>query len=177
MAAIYSSMKDILFGYDTDIHFENGDIMLTSTGTDFIEREIYKLLLTEHGQWKTNLRLGASPVKFAGEPNTREIAKRLEQYVQEGISFAIAPATSKVQVVPTDYTSVLILIDIYSPDALELSIPFEFSYDNGISKLDRSDPRLTVPKSNEYQVNDISNLTKPNKYWSRMSQRLNNRLL
>lgn len=177
MAAIYSNMKDILFGYDTDVHFENGDLMLTSTGVDFIEREIYKLLITEHGQWKTNLRLGSSPVKFAGEQNTRETAKRLEQYVQEGLAFAIAPATSKVKVVPTDYNSVLVLIDIYSPDALELSIPFEFSYDNGISKLDRSDPRLTVPTTGDYQVNDITNLMKPNKYWNRMSQRLNNRLL
>lgn len=166
---LYTNMKDILFGYDTDLHFENGDLMLTSTGTDFIEREVYKLLITEHGQWKTNMRIGASPVVFAGEPNTRETAKALEKYLTEGLAFSLAPAASKIKVVPTNYDTVLIFIDIYSPDALEISIPFEFNFTNGISKLERGDPRTVVPKTGDYQVNDIANLRKPNKYWNRLS--------
>lgn len=170
MPGLYSNMRDILFGYDTDIHFENGDLMLTTTGTDFIEREVFKLLITEHGQWKTNQRLGASPVVFAGEPNTRETAKKLEQYVLDGLAFAIAPATAKVKAVPTDYDSILVFIDIYSPEALELTIPFEFSYVNGVTKLDKADPRLQIkPKTGQYEVNDITNLKTPNKYWARLS--------
>ena len=91
---LYSRMKDIMFGYDTDIHFEKGDLMLTSTGTDFIEREIYKILVTERGQWGANQQLGASPVVFAGEPNTREVANDLEQYIQDGLKFAVSPSGS-----------------------------------------------------------------------------------
>lgn len=166
---LYTEMKDILFGYDTDIHFEKGDLMLTSTGTDFIEREVYKLLITERGQWQFNQPLGASPVVFAGEPNTRETAKQLEQYLEDNLSFTLAPAIAEYRVVPTDYDSVVIFIDIFSPDSLEITIPFEFSFVNGISKLDRADPRVTKPKSGQYNINDISSLKKPNKYWSRIS--------
>lgn len=169
---LYANMKDIMFGLDTDIHFENDDLMLTSTGTDFIEREVYKLLITEKGDWGTNLRLGASPVKFAGEPNTRESAAEVEQYLEEGLAFAVAPSKVKARCVPTNYESIMIFIDIYSPDAIALTMPFEFNYVNGISKLTRADPRTVKPRSSsEYQINDISNLKKPNKYWDR--QRLN----
>lgn len=166
-APLYSQMTDILLGYDTDIYFE-GDDLMTCNGVDFIEREIYKLLITEHGEWKLSQNLGCSPVKFAGEQNTRETAKKLEQYIVEGLAFSVAPAKLKVRVVPTNYDTVLLFIDIYSPSNLELSIPFEFNYNNGISKLDRADPRIVVPKTDTYTVNDIMNLKKPNKYWSRL---------
>lgn len=170
-------MKDVLFGYDSDLHFENGDLMLTNSGTDFIEREIYKLLITERGEWKTNLRLGASPVIFAGQPNTKETAKALEKYLFESLNLTIAPANAKIKVTPIDYTSVIIFIDIYTPDALEISIPFSFDYTNGISKLDRGDPRLVTPETGDYEVNDINNLKQPNKYWSRLSSRSANSFL
>lgn len=168
---LYSKMKDVLFGYDTDIHFENGDLMLTDGGVDFIEREMYKLLVTERGQWKMNGRLGVSPVAFAGEPNTRETAKNLETYIYEGLTFAIAPAQASVRVVPTDFDTIVIFIDVFTPDALELTVPFEFDYRNGILRVDRSDPRTVKKKTGDkYAVNDISNLRKPNKYWSRLSK-------
>lgn len=168
-APLYSQMCDIRLGYDTDLHFE-GDDLMTTDGTDFIELEIYKLLTTEHGDWKLSQNLGCSPVKFAGEHNTRETAKKLEQYIVEGLTFTVAPAKLKVRVVPTDYDTVLLFIDIYSPANLELTIPFEFNYTNGISKLDRSDPRVTPPKTGQYELNDITNLKKNNKYWTRLRE-------
>jgi hypothetical protein len=167
MQELYSKMTDVMLGYDTDIHFDGGDLMTTS-GIDYIEREIYKLLITEPGQWRLNLAIGCSPVKFAGEPNTREIAKKLETYIKDGLAFTVSPAGLKVQIVPTDYDSVLLFIDILTSNAIQTTIPFEFNYTNGISKLDRADPRLVVPKTGDYQVNDLDNLSKPNKYWSRL---------
>lgn len=169
MAAIYSGMKDIMFGYDGDIYFEDGDLMLTSGGTDYIEREIYKLLITDRGQWKTNLRLGASPVVFAGQPNTRETAKDIQTYIKDSLAFTIAPATLDVRIIPTDYSTVIIMIDITSPDAVEISVPFEFSYSSGVTRLTRGDPRVVKATTGDYEVNDINNHKKPNKYWSRMS--------
>ena len=59
MAEAFAGMKDILLGYDTDIYFENNDLMIC-TGVDYIEREIYKLLITEPGDWKANFHF--SPV-------------------------------------------------------------------------------------------------------------------
>ena len=67
MAEPFGGMFDILFGYDTDIHFENGDLM-TTTGIDYIERELYKLLITIPGEWKTTPTAGASPEKPQGKP-------------------------------------------------------------------------------------------------------------
>lgn len=173
---IFSEMTDIMLGYDTDLHFEDGDLMLT-TGVDFIEREIYKLLITEPGDWRLNQQLGCSPVKFAGEPNTRENAKLIEQYITENLTFTVSPAILKVRAVPVDYSSILIFIDIYSSNNLEISIPFEFNYTNGISKLDKADPRVLTQKTDKYQINDITNLRKPNKYWDRMRDRSTTNLI
>jgi hypothetical protein len=167
MPEIYSKMTDVMMGYDTDLHFEGGDLM-TTTGIDYIEREIYKLLVTEPGEWKLNLGLGSSPIRFAGDQNTRETAQRLEQYIKDGLLFTVSPAGLKVKVVPTDYDTILLFIDITTSNSIQTTIPFEFNYTNGISKLDRADPRLVEPKTGEYQVNDIANLRKPNKYWSRL---------
>ena len=161
-------MHDILMSYDTDIAFENGDVML-STGTDFIEREIYKLLITEPGDWKRSLSLGCSPVRFAGSQNSRETAAALQQYITEGLAFTVAPAQVSVRIIPTNYDSVMIFIDIYSPDALEVTIPFIFNYNNGVSKLDHADPRTVVAQSStDYSINDSTNLSKPNKYINRL---------
>ena len=166
--ALYYQMTDILLSYDTDLAFEKGDLMLTS-GNDYIEREIYKLLITEPGDWKSQLNLGCSPIKFAGEQNTRDTASKLQQYIADGLSFTVAPAQVKVRAVPTNYDTILIFIDIYSPAALELTIPFVFNYNNGIVKLDRADPRTVIPQSSPHHtVNDITNLKKHNKYVSRL---------
>lgn len=168
MPEIYSKMTDVVLGYDTDLHFENGDLMLTS-GIDYIEREVYKLLITEPGDWKLSLGLGCSPTsKFAGEPNTRESARRLEKYITEGLAFTVYPAGINVRVVPTDYDSVIIFIDIIASNSVQTTIPFEFNYTNGITKLENADPKLITPKTGKYEINDIINLEKPNKYWARL---------
>lgn len=170
MAEAFSGMQDILLGYDTDLHFENGDLM-TTTGIDYIEREIYKLLITEPGDWKASPLLGASPNRLTGEQNTRENAQIMQDILLEGIKQTVYPASAEVRVVPTDYESVLVFIDVFVRSQEVVVLPFEFDYITGFRKLSRSDPRVTQPKTTQqYTINDISKTKRPNKYWSRIRQ-------
>lgn len=170
----YGLMVDILFGYDTDIHFAGDDLMTTS-GIDFIEREIYKLLITIPGDWKSNPTIGASPNKFTGEQNTREIGKQIEQYIAKGLRLTTAPGIPRIRVVPTSNETIMIFIDIQIGNIQKITIPFEFDYINGIKKFERIDSQVTqIAPSDQYDLNDISNLRRPNKYWSRMSYNATN---
>lgn len=170
----YGQMVDILFGYDTDIYFANDDLM-TTTGIDFIEREIYKLLITMPGDWKNNPTIGASPNKYTGEQNTREIGLEIEQYVEKGLRLTVAPGIPRVRVVPTDRDKIMVFIDIQIGNLQKITMPFEFDYINGIKKFERIDSQVTeIAPSDQYDLNDISNLRRPNKYWSRMSYNATN---
>lgn len=162
-------MKDVLFGYDTDLHFENDDLMIT-TGIDYIEREIYKLLITEPGDWKADLGIGAGLNNFTGEVNSRDTAERIQSAISDAIRITVAPAQAFVRAVPTNYSNIMVFIDLYSEDMQLLSIPFQFDFVNGFTKLDRADPRVIEQKpTNNRKENDISNIRRPNKYWSRIS--------
>lgn len=168
MAEAFSGMKDILLGYNTDIYFENNDLMLTS-GIDYIEREIYKLLITSPGDWKANRIIGCSPNSFTGEQNTRLVGKAMEDYIQAGLVETVFPSQVNVRVVPTGYESVAIFIDVIIQNEEITSIPFEFDFINGIRKLSRIDERVTSPKSTtKYKINDISNRKRPNKYFTQI---------
>lgn len=170
MAEPYSEMYDVLLGFDTDLHFENGDLMLTS-GIDYITREIYKLLITEPRDWKSNPTIGCSPNRFTGKPNTRETGKRMQRYIKEGLQETVFPGQVEVRVVPTDYDALLIFVDILVNGRDVTTIPFRFSYNNGIKILETMDQKVTSAKSSEnLKLNDISNMTKPNKYWTRIRE-------
>ena len=164
----YTGMFDILLGYDTDLHFENGDLMVT-TGLDYIEREVFKLLITEPGDWKATPKLGCSPNIFSGAQNTKENAKKIENYLLQGLTKTVSPAIPKVRVIPTGYESVMIFIDIIIQNYEVDSIPFEFDFINGIKKFNKYDYRTTEPKSsNKHKLNDNVNMKKSNKYLSSM---------
>jgi hypothetical protein len=159
-------MTDIRMNYDTDLNFESDDLMLTS-GRDYIELEVYKLLITEQGEWKASPKIGCSPQTFIGAANTRDTAKQLEAYLKEGLSFTVYPAQVDIKVVPTGYTNVMIFIDISHPDFDTDSVIFEFDFVNGIRKFNKIDERVTPPQSSDtYKLNDISNMKRPNQYWS-----------
>lgn len=172
----FNKMVDILFGYDTDLYFENDDLMTTS-GLDFIERELYKLLITDKTEWKADPSIGACPNRFTGEQNTRETGQAIERFIEDGIRLTVAPGVPKVRAVPTGEDKVMIFIDINLPDFQRVTVPFEFDFINGIRKLTRIDSRVTPKVSSpEYGVNDISNLRRPNKYWSRLSYNATNQI-
>jgi len=170
MAEAFAGMKDILLGYDTDIYFENNDLMIC-TGVDYIEREIYKLLITEPGDWKANPILGCSPNKFIGDQNTRELGKFIENYLYSGLKDTVYPSQVDVRIVPTGYESLLIFIDLLIQNEEITSIPFEFDFIKGIRKLNKMDERVMKPTSSKnYKINDITNLKKPNKYWTKIRE-------
>lgn len=166
----FEGMKDILLSYDTDIAFENGDLM-TTTGIDYIEREIYKILITEPGDWKASPLIGSSPNAFTGEQNTRETAERIKNFILEGITRTVYPATADVRIIPTNYDRVLVFIDVFIPNYETVTIPFEFNFISGFKKMNKRDERVIPSKSNKnYKINDISKMSRPNKYWSRIRQ-------
>ena len=170
MAEAFSGMHDVLLGYDTDLHFEDGDLMLT-TGIDYIEREIFKILITQPGDWKASPLIGVSPNQLTGSANTRENAIKMQDLLLEGIRSTVYPATADVRIVPTDYDSVLVFIDVYVRTNDVVVIPFEFDYITGFRKLNKADERVLETKSTqEYKINDISTVKRPNKYWSRIRE-------
>ena len=160
----YSMMNDIRLCYDTDVAFENNDLMLTS-GIDYIELELYKLLITEPGDWKISQNIGCTPNAFTGEKNDKITGKKIENYLKEGLKDTVRPGQVNIRVVPTGYDTLMIFIDIILPNFEIDSIPFEFDFINGIKKFNKIDSRVTTPISSiNYKVNDISNMKKPNKY-------------
>lgn len=167
----YGGMRDILLGYDTDIYFENGDLMQT-TGIDYIEREIYKVLITEPGDWKSDSTVGGSPNIFIGESNTRENARELESHIQQQLTPVVSPAQVEVKAVPTDYNTLMCVIEVKIEGMEILRTPFTFDFVNGFKKLYRRDERTTpIRSSSELKINNITNMRKPNKYWKRLSER------
>jgi len=167
MAEPFMGMTDFLFGYDTDIHFENGDIK-TTTGLDYLEREIFKVLLTSPGEWKASPRLGASLEEFIGQNNTREIGNIIRRHVEKSLTESIYPAQLKVKIIPTSESTLTVIIDIYVEGYIATRFPFEFNFVSGFKKITLRDAQVTGKKSSDnYQINDIAQMTRPNKYYER----------
>lgn len=167
MAEPFSAMHDFLFGYDTDIHFENGDIK-TTTGIDYLEREIYKVLITAPGEWKTAPRIGSSLEEFIGQKNTREIGSALQRHIERSLVETIYPAQMKVKVIPSSETSLIVLIEIYVNGEVSTRYPFEFDFVSGVKRITLRDAQVTGKiSSNKYEINDIAQKSQSNKYYDR----------
>jgi hypothetical protein len=168
MAEAYSGMRDILLGFDTDLHFENGDLMVT-TGIDYIQREIFKVLSTELGEWKLNQNLGGSPHIFVGQPNTREVGDALQKHIYNNIKETVFPAASTVRVIPISNEKLMVFIDIFIMDLKVAIIPFQFDFSGGLRRIQVYDPRVVPPvSSSDLKLDDIRNTQRPNQYWSRL---------
>lgn len=167
MAEPFSSMLDIRLDYETDISFENGDL-LTTTGLEYIELEIFKLLITSPGDWKASPQIGSSLENFIGLNNTREVGKAIEQHLQANLASTIYPAQLNVRIVPTSDSTITCVIDVYVDGEISTRFPFEFDFVAGFKKITLRDAKTTSKKSsNQYQINDIAQTTRPNKYYER----------
>jgi len=167
MAEPFAPMVDVLLSYDGDIEFENGDLKLC-TGLDCLKRDIYKLLITEPGDWPLFPEEGASPNKFTGEQNTRDNGKLLEKYLVEKIQPHVIPATVIAKVVPVSRESVKVYLDINIVGMDILSIPFTMDYINGISYTQIDEAVDTIESSKNIRYNDVNSLKHPNPIWNRM---------
>jgi len=167
MAEPFSEMKDFFFGYDTDIYFENGDIK-TTTGIDYLEREIYKVLITTPGDWKASPQIGSSLESFIGQQNTREIGNAIRRHIEKSLVDTIYPAQMKVKVIPSSEESLVVLIEIYIDGEVATRYPFEFNFVSGVKKITLMDAQVQSKKSsNEYEINDIAQKSQTNKYYER----------
>lgn len=168
MAELFGGMHDILLGYDTDLHFKDGDLM-TTTGIDYLEREIYKVLTTSPGDWKASPKTGAGISSFIGQQNTREIGTKIKTQVEQSLISTIYPAQLQVKVIPTSEESLVVLIDIYSNGFMATRFPFKFDFVSGFKKITLRDAEVVSKKSSvTHQLNDITGKSKPNKYYERL---------
>ena len=148
----YERMVDILFGYDTDIYFEGGDLM-TTTEIDFIEREIYKILITEPGQWKSDLNLGASPEEFTGYPNTRDTAAKLQDKLNRGLRNIVLPGQISSRVIPVDYDKITVLLELFVQGVSVTTFPFEFDFINELPYVDQMEH---IKHHSTYTIGNVS---------------------
>ena len=162
----FSPINDILFSYDGDISFENGDLMLT-TGNDLLERKVFKLLLTSINDWKFDKNIGASPNIFIGEQNTRDTGKLIESYLDTHIQEHIYPAIINTKVVPLDYDSIKIYITLYIQGTIVAKLPLTLDFINGLiyTQYDEKTDNIISNKTTKFNTNDAIN--KPNIYKDR----------
>lgn len=167
MSEPFEGMRDFLLGWDTDIHFEDGDIK-TTTGVDYIEREIFKVLSTSPGDWMASPNIGSSLDSFIGEQNTRDVGDAITQRVVQSLSSTVFPAQLKVRVVPTSKDTLTVVIELYVENYVLTRFPFQFDFVSGFRKITLRDSKVIPERSsNEYQINDITQMLNANKYYKR----------
>jgi len=166
----FYEMFDILLTYDTDIFFEDGDLM-QCTGIDYIEREVYKVLITNLGDWKLSPNIGVGLSKFIGKSNTKEVGKAIETLIERELSFVVAPATIKCRVIPIGYHSISCIIDIMVYEILDITIPFELDFTSGKIDVIKKDRVVVEKPMDNIKLNNIAQMIKPNKYWERMRKK------
>jgi len=135
--------------YDTlDLDFSwDGDLVLGSDGDlgdnrddgiRSLENEIRTVVKSEMGDWQHHPSLGANLSEFRGEPNTREIGKKIEQRVVSSLTNTgiVRLEDLKVRVVPTSVHAILIIITVtaqatpYNRLSQGESIVVSLSYDS-----------------------------------------------
>jgi len=164
---LFQFRSDILLSYDTDIDFGTGDL-LVANGLEFLKRKVFKLLITEANDWKIMPDIGASPNRFTGEQNTRTIAKQIKQFVESNIQQHIAPARIDIQVVPLNYDSVKIYLDILVADSIITTMPFTFDYVNGISYTQYDDIVDKIISNQTNKINQAEDINTPNPFLDRL---------
>ena len=164
---LFQFTSDILLSYDTDIDFGTGDLLVVN-GLEFLKRKIFKLLITETNDWKIIPTIGASPNRFTGEQNTRDIAKKIKQYIESNIQQHISPAQIDVIVVPINYDSIKIYIDILVVGVVVATIPFTFDYVNGISYTQYDDVVDKIVSNQTNKINQAEDINTPNPFLDRL---------
>lgn len=163
----FRGLTDVLLTYDTDLDFEDGDLML-SNGIDCLKRIIYKLLITSPGDWKLYTDEGANPNEFIGQPNIRQTAKELEEFIIDKIQPHVVPATVTVKVVPLSRESVKCYLDLNVAGLDIVQIPFTMDYVNGFIYPQIDDRVDTIESGKDIRYNDSDSLQNPNPYWDRL---------
>ena len=163
----FESLYDVFFSYDGDIDFENGDLK-HSIGLDCLKRTVYKLMRTLPGSWPLYPDEGASPEKFIGEPNTREVGKKLEAWLIEKLERHVTPASIITKVVPVSRESIKVYIDINIAGMDVLTVPFTIDYINGIAYPQFDEETDIQVSSKNIKFNDSNAIKHHNPIWDRI---------
>ena len=161
--------SDILLSYDTDIAFFENDLMITS-GIDLVKRKVFKLLISEPGSWNMDKQIGASPNKFTGERNTREIAEILKVYLENGIQPHIQPFVIDVKIVPVNKDSIKIYLYLLFDGQIETTIPYSLDFINGLLYTQYDDKVDKLISDKALKFNDIDDVSQYNKYLDRLAE-------
>jgi len=162
-----NSAKDILLSYDTDIDFEQGDLMITSNA-DMIKRKVFKLLVTNLNDWKFDKSIGASPNRFTGEHNTRQTGELIVSFLETNIQPHIFPAIVEVKVVPINTDSIKIYITLYLEGSIIANMPFSMDFMNGLLYTQFDEKTDKLISSTAIKINSIKDIDKPNIYKDRL---------
>ena len=166
---LFESQKDILLSFDTDIDFENGDIMFVD-GDEFIKRKVFKLLISEINDWVLDPQLGANPSVFIGEPNNRETAQQLKNFIESRIAPFIVPYVMDVRVIPLNKESVKCYIDISSFGNTAITIPFTLDFIHGITYTQFDNKVDKIYSTNTAKINAPADISQPNPIKNRISR-------
>lgn len=164
---IFSNVIDIYMSYDGDLDFENGDLKLAS-GLDLFKRKVFRIITTEPSEWKLYPNEGGNPVKYIGEPNTRETGQRIQAYLINKIAPHVIPATVNCRVVPISYEVVKCYLDLDIMGLKVTEIPFTMDLINGIINTDVDQGVDTIVSGDDLKFNDSDSLTNPNPFADRL---------
>jgi|SRR3990167_915262 len=113
--ALYDSI-DLNWSWDGDYGIdEMGDIQDTSTNLlTSLSNEIQTVIKSEPFDWERDITLGATLSDFHGQPNTREVAKALEQRIKSSLSNhgIVQLGDISVRVVPVHVNQTLVAIRV-----------------------------------------------------------------
>lgn len=163
----FRGVTDILLSYDTDLDFQDGDLMLCN-GIDCLKRKVYTLLITEPGDWKLYPDEGSSVNLFIGKQNTRETGRMIEEFIIDKIQSHVVPATVAVKVVPLSRESVKCYLDLTLAGIEITHIPFTMDFVNGFVYPQIDERTDTIVSDKNIKFNDTKSVNHPNPFWDRL---------
>lgn len=99
----------------------DGDFMKDSSGDlkdtseDLLlsfKNEVFTIIKSDLKEWREDLNVGAGLDDFIGEPNSKEIAARLEDHVKSALLLIASSSDLNIRVIPVGVYKVLITVNI-----------------------------------------------------------------
>jgi hypothetical protein len=139
---------------------KDGDFAITDTDTiSSLSTEIKTIIASDTGDWEMYRSLAADLKDFIGEPNIREVGKRIEDRIKNSIvlSRLVESSDIKVRVTPLTHDSLMIIVIISATSTVtnsletngQLTIPFIFDMAAGGITF-----KPAAPKTNYFPVKE-----------------------
>jgi hypothetical protein len=159
MPDLFPTKNDIKMTLDGDLAAgANGDFELT-TGSDWLAREINKIVRTTNPLWRIHPTIGAGLEGFVGRNNDRQTAEDIRQEIVDAIDrskILQTDQTVSVDVVPISMHEVAVYINVSATGISREVIKVIVDYRSGIAVevpdeteriAPKDPPRTTTPKN------------------------------